>query len=313
MNAKKVDSTQIACIAFASLFVLAALGLGIWGVLQPSIPASSYNIIRMIMAVASAAAAGFFAGGMNVKFNGLGFIVTASLGFGVWLLFPFLFPAPSESVLLSVRVRDKDSQIVQDQLSVIVTYGDWTMERSLANGEVQLPVPGHIPEISEILIKGGRYRVEEDGPFKVAAGSPIVIHIYKAEDTPPDDLPSVSLYVDPLPWDEGEINDYAPRVSDISTIALSHHNKTNELLHLYLFDCWAHLNRRRPIWRMWEFPPSAHPNHYTNFFGESTGFFCVIVKDVETGKYHRLGYRKLFDSSTPSIVVVGERPNFDLE
>jgi hypothetical protein len=80
----------------ALVFVIAAIGLGVWAFSFKELERHHYEILRFMFSVAAGIAAGAFAGSISISSDKIipGVAISAAGGFAVWLLcFVYLFPA----------------------------------------------------------------------------------------------------------------------------------------------------------------------------------------------------------------------------
>ena len=92
-NTSKTDWPRFLVSAF---LLLIAVGFAIWGFSKVTLSSDQRQILLWILPLASGFSASAFAGSLSVKAKGFwpGLVITATGGFGVWLLsFFFLFPS----------------------------------------------------------------------------------------------------------------------------------------------------------------------------------------------------------------------------
>jgi hypothetical protein len=98
------SSVNWAWFAVGCVLLVSALAFAAWGFSLKQLAEDQRRILLWVLPLASGVAAGAFAGSMSVRAQGFlpGLVITATGGFGVWLLtFFFLFPKHPDALSIS--------------------------------------------------------------------------------------------------------------------------------------------------------------------------------------------------------------------
>jgi hypothetical protein len=169
--------------------LLVAVVLGLWAFAIGSPTSQQMLIFRSFFALASGFAAGAFVGSLTVKARGLwpGIVATATGGFGVWLLTPFLFPDDTRTRSVTLFLSLENQQLLTEDLTIVVRFGDEDQEvRTTNRGRATLAVRADVNQIDAVLLNNPNYELVTPGPYPIQPNQPINLVLKrKGQDQPP--------------------------------------------------------------------------------------------------------------------------------
>jgi pimeloyl-ACP methyl ester carboxylesterase len=200
-------------------------------------------------------------------------------------------------------VFEFDSEVNRD-FDVSLRYDRQWHEHTVKGKSLDLAVPNGVATIDAIVAKTEGLIIDNPGPYRVADTIKIKIATTLGG---PGRMPDLTL-LDDLP-SRAQIGQNFGKF-DAESVTLWVHNQTQKDLTLFVFDCSLYYESRNDFWQVWPFPSGEMPRPFADFQAPSTGYFCFIVGNQETGTKSYLGCHQIFNCRNGILRVTEDGDSF---